>query len=38
MNQIETLLKKIEDGEMRKALEDVLVKGAKLEQYRKKSK
>jgi predicted nucleic acid-binding Zn ribbon protein len=38
MNQIETLLKKIEDGEMRKTLEDVLVKGAKLEQYRKKPK
>ncbi len=38
MNRIETLLKKIEDGEMRKTLEDVLVKGAKLEQYRKKSK
>jgi len=38
MNQIETLLRKIEDGEMRKTLEDVLIKGAKLEQYRKKLK
>ena len=36
--RIEGLLQKIEDGEVRRTLKDVLVKGAKLEQSRKKSK
>ena len=38
MNQIETLLQKIEDSETRKTMRDLLVNGAKLEQYRKKLK
>ena len=38
MERIETLLQKIEDGETRKTMRDVLVKGAKLEQHRKKPK
>ena len=38
LKQIESLLQKIDDGEVRKGLRDVLVKGAKLEQARKKSK
>ena len=38
MNQIETLLQKIEDSETRKTMRDVLINGAKLEQYRKKLK
>ena len=38
MNRIETLLQKVEDGEVRETLRDIMVKGAKLEQYRKKKK
>ena len=38
MNQIETILEKIEDGDVRKGLREVLIKGAKLEHHRKKSK
>jgi hypothetical protein len=38
LNQIESIVQKIEDGEVRKGLREVLIKGAKLEQYRKKSK
>jgi predicted nucleic acid-binding Zn ribbon protein len=38
LKRIEILLQKIEDGEVRKGLRDVLIKGAKLEQYREKSK
>jgi len=38
MDRIEILLRKIEDGETRKSMRDLLVKGAKLEQYRKKFK
>jgi hypothetical protein len=36
--RIEDLLQKIEDGEVRRTLKDVLTQGAKLESYRKKSK
>ena len=35
--QIHALLRKIEDSETRKAMQDVLVKGAKVEQFRNKS-
>ena len=38
MEQIETLLQKIEEDETRKTMRDVLVKGAKLEQYRRRLK
>jgi len=38
LNQIEDLLQKIDDGEVRKGLRDILIKGAKLEHSRKKSK
>jgi hypothetical protein len=38
LNQIESIVQKIEDGDVRKGLREVLIKGAKLEQYRKKSK
>jgi hypothetical protein len=38
MEQIETLLQKIEEDETRKTIRDILVNGAKLEQYRKKLK
>ncbi len=38
LNQIESILQKIENQEVRKSLRDVLIKGAKLEQHRKKSK
>jgi len=38
LNQIETILQKIEDQEVRKSLRAVLIKGAKLERHRKKSK
>jgi hypothetical protein len=38
LKRIEELLQKIEDGEVRKTLKDVLIKGAKLERYRRKSK
>jgi len=38
LNQIEGLLQKIDDGEVRKGLRDILIKGAKLEHSRKKSK
>jgi hypothetical protein len=37
LKRIENLLQKIDDGEVKKSLKEVLVKGAKLEQYRKKS-
>ena len=36
MNQIEAVLQKIEDGDVRKGLREVLIRGAKLEQSRKK--
>ena len=36
LKRIEKLIQKIEDGEVRKALKEVLTKGAKLEQYRMK--
>ena len=36
LKRIEKLIQKIEDGEVRKALKEVLAKGAKLEQYRMK--
>lgn len=38
MEQIEALLQKIEEDETRKTMRDVLVKGAKLEQYRRRLK
>ena len=38
LNQIESVIQRIEDGDVRKGLREVLIKGAKLEQYRKKSK
>lgn len=38
LKRIEELLQKIEDGEVRKTLKDVLIKGTKLERYRRKSK
>jgi len=38
LNQIESIVQKIEDRGVRKGLREVLIKGAKLEQYRKKSK
>jgi len=38
LNQIESVVQKIEDQEVRKSLRAVLIKGAKLEQSRKKSK
>jgi hypothetical protein len=36
LKKIERLIQKIEDGEVRKALKEVLTKGAKLEQHRMK--
>ena len=36
LKRIEELIQRIGDGEVRKALKDVLMKGAKFEQYRKK--
>jgi hypothetical protein len=36
VKRIEEVLQKIEDRELRKSLRDVLVKGARLERYRKK--
>lgn len=38
LKQIESLLQKIDDEDVRKGLRDVLIKGAKLERARKKSK
>jgi hypothetical protein len=38
LKQIENLLQKIDDEEVRKGLRDVLIKGAKLERARKKLK
>jgi hypothetical protein len=38
LKQIESLLQKIDDEEVRKGLRDVLIKGAKLERDRKQSK
>ncbi len=38
LNRIENLVQKINDEETRKELREVLIKGAKLEQYRKKMK
>jgi hypothetical protein len=38
LNQIESILQKIEDQEVRTSLRNVLIKGATLEQSRKKSK
>jgi len=37
LKRIEEVLRKIEDRDLRKSLREVLVKGAKLEHYRKKS-
>jgi len=37
IKRIEKLVQKIEDGEVREALQDVLIKGAKLEQHRMRS-
>ena len=36
LRRIEKLIQKIEDGEVRKALKDVLIKGAELERHRMK--
>ena len=38
LNRIENIIQKIDDRDVRKGLREVLIKGAKLEQYRKKSK
>jgi hypothetical protein len=38
LNQIESIVQKIEDRDVRKGLREVLIKGAKLEQYREKLK
>jgi hypothetical protein len=38
LTRIENLLQEIDDKEVRKNLHEVLIKGAKLEQYRKKLK
>ena len=38
MSRIETFVRKIEDGETSKSMRDLLVKGARLEQYRKRLK
>jgi hypothetical protein len=38
LNQVESIVQKIDDRDVRKGLREVLIKGAKLEQYRKKSK
>jgi hypothetical protein len=38
LKRIEGLLQKIENGEIRRTMKDVLIKGAKLEQHRRKSK
>ena len=38
LNRIENIIQKIDDQEVRKSLRDVLIKGAKLEQSRRKSK
>jgi hypothetical protein len=38
LERIETLLQRIEDGEVREGLRDVFVKGAKLERYRERVK
>jgi hypothetical protein len=38
LNQIEGLLQEIDDGDVRKGLRHILIKGAKLERSRKKSK
>jgi hypothetical protein len=38
LNRIEGLLQEIDDEEVKKSLREVLIKGAKLEHYRRKSK
>jgi hypothetical protein len=38
IERIETLLQAVEDDEVRETLREIMVKGAKLEQYRKKTK
>lgn len=38
LNRIETIVRKIEDQEVRKGLQDILIKGAKLDRHRKRSK
>jgi predicted nucleic acid-binding Zn ribbon protein len=38
LKRIELLVQKIDDGEVKTTLKDVLIKGAKLERYRKKLK
>ena len=37
-SRIETLLQKIEEGEARRTLQEILVRGAKVEKYRKRRK
>jgi hypothetical protein len=37
LNRIEMLLQKVDDGELRKGLREILIKGVKLERSRKKS-
>lgn len=38
LNRIEGVLNKMDDEELRDSLREVLIKGAKLEHYRKKAK
>jgi hypothetical protein len=38
LNRIENLLQEIDDEEVRNSLRGVLIKGAKLERYRRRSK
>jgi hypothetical protein len=38
LNRIESIIQKIDDQEVKMSLREVLIKGAKLEQSRKKSK
>jgi hypothetical protein len=38
LNRIESIVQKINNEEVRKSLRDILIKGAKLERYRSKSK
>ena len=38
MNRIDLLLQKVDDGEVKRSLRDVLIKGAQLERHRQKSK
>jgi hypothetical protein len=38
LNRIESLLQEIDDMEVKKSLREVLIKGAELERYRRRSK